>query len=237
MAAGIAHEIRNPLASMSGSIQLLRRELSLRDDQATLLDIVLRESQRLNDIIKNFLSYAGPQRVSRSRVDVARLVREVGALLQQQAEDTTPSITVRVDAAEPVHHDVDEAQVRQVLWNLASNGLKAMPDGGVLHLGVQAVVETAGASVRLSVRDEGVGMAAADIERMFQPFPERVQAGQWPWPRNRPAHRDRSRRPRLGAVDAGGGHRGDRLVAGAAGPRAGRFDPPERLNPCRCRRS
>ncbi len=85
MAAGIAHEIRNPLASMSGSIQLLRRELSLRDDQATLLDIVLRESQRLNDIIKNFLSYAGPQRVSRSRVDVACLVREVGALLQKQA--------------------------------------------------------------------------------------------------------------------------------------------------------
>ncbi len=91
MAAGIAHEIRNPLASMSGSIQLLRRELDLRDDQATLLDIVMRESQRLNDIIKNFLSYAGPQRVTRNRVDVARLVREVGSLLQQQEPGPRPA--------------------------------------------------------------------------------------------------------------------------------------------------
>jgi two-component system sensor histidine kinase PilS (NtrC family) len=177
MAAGIAHEIRNPLASMSGSIQLLRRELTLRDDQATLLDIVLRESQRLNDIIKNFLSYAGPQRVSRARVDVARLVREVGALLQQQAEDATPAIAVRVDADQPVPHDVDESQIRQVLWNLASNGLKAMPEGGALHLGVQAVVEASGASVRISVRDEGVGIAAADIERMFQPFQSGFRQG------------------------------------------------------------
>jgi two-component system sensor histidine kinase PilS (NtrC family) len=177
MAAGIAHEIRNPLASMSGSIQLLRRELNLRDDQATLLDIVLRESQRLNDIIRNFLSYAGPQRVSRARVDVARLVREVAALLEQQARAATPSIRVHVDADQPVHHDVDEAQVRQVLWNLASNAFKAMPDGGVLHLRAEAVLEPSGASVRVSVRDDGVGMAAADVERMFQPFQSGFRQG------------------------------------------------------------
>ena len=115
--------------------------------------------------------------MSRGLGDVYKRQREVGALLQQQAADTTPSITVDVDADEPVHHDVDEAQVRQVLWNLASNGIKAMPEGGVLHLGVQVVVETAGASVRLSVRDEGVGMAAADIERMFQPFQSGFRQG------------------------------------------------------------
>jgi two-component system sensor histidine kinase PilS (NtrC family) len=177
MAAGIAHEIRNPLASMSGSIQLLRRELSLRDDQATLLDIVLRESQRLNDIIKNFLAYAGPQRVTRSRVDVACLVREVGALLQQQGHGAASSIEVIVDAPEPVYHDVDEAQVRQVLWNLASNGIKAMPDGGVLRLGARAVIDGTGRALRLSVRDGGVGMAPADIERMFQPFQSGFRQG------------------------------------------------------------
>jgi two-component system, NtrC family, sensor histidine kinase PilS len=177
MAAGIAHEIRNPLASMSGSIQLLRHELDLRDDQATLLDIVMRESQRLNDIIKNFLSYAGPQRVSRTRVDVACLVREVGALLQRGDQGATGTISVEVVAPAPVYHDVDEAQLRQVLWNLATNGLKAMPDGGVLHLGVHAVTDTSGPSLRLSVRDEGVGMAAADIERMFQPFQSGFRQG------------------------------------------------------------
>jgi len=177
MAAGIAHEIRNPLASMSGSIQLLRRELDLRDDQATLLDIVMRESQRLNDIIKNFLSYAGPQRVTRNRVDVARLVREVGALLQQQEPGPRPRVTVRVDAPTPVYHDVDEAQLRQVVWNLASNGMKAMPDGGTLHIGASAETGATGVSLRVSVRDEGVGMAPADIERMFQPFQSGFRQG------------------------------------------------------------
>jgi two-component system sensor histidine kinase PilS (NtrC family) len=170
MAAGIAHEIRNPLASMSGSIQLLRGELSLRDDQATLLDIVMRESQRLNDIIKNFLSYAGPQRVTRAHVDVAALVREVGALLRQQVSGATPPLEVRLDLPEPVYHDVDEAQVRQVVWNLASNGLKAMPQGGTLVLGVARGATDDASAVRLWVRDGGIGMAPADVERMFQPF-------------------------------------------------------------------
>ncbi len=176
MAAGIAHEIRNPLASMSGSIQLLRRELSLRDDHATLLDIVLRESHRLNDIIRNFLSYAGPQRVTRSRVDVACLIREVGALLRQQ-DDAVPGIEVSVDAPEAVYHDLDEAQMRQVVWNLASNGIKAMPEGGALHMGVRVVADSAGASLQLWVRDQGTGMAPAEVERMFQPFQSGFRQG------------------------------------------------------------
>jgi two-component system sensor histidine kinase PilS (NtrC family) len=177
MAAGIAHEIRNPLASMSGSIQLLRGELSLRDDQATLLDIVMRESQRLNDIIKNFLSYAGPQRVTRARVDVAALVREVGALLRQQVSGATPPLEVRLDLPEPVYHDVDEAQVRQVVWNLASNGLKAMPQGGTLVLGVARGASDDASAARLWVRDGGIGMAPAEVERMFQPFQSGFRQG------------------------------------------------------------
>lgn len=177
MAAGIAHEIRNPLASMSGSIQLLQRELELRDDHARLLDIVMRESQRLNDTIKNFLAYAGPQRVTRARVDVARLVRDVAALLLQ-GRDGKPAIEVEVEAPEAVYHDVDEAQIRQVLWNLASNGLKAMPEGGTLHLTVATGVGEDGApALRLAVRDEGIGMAPGDIERMFQPFQSGFRQG------------------------------------------------------------
>ncbi len=171
MAAGIAHEIRNPLASMSGSIQLLRKELDLRDDHARLLDIVMRESQRLNDIIKNFLAYAGPQRVTRARVDVAGVVRDVAALLQQQTDEGAPPIDVAVEAPERAYHDADEAQLRQVVWNLASNGIKAMPRGGTLHLSVSQPAAGPGASpLRLAVRDEGVGMQPADVERMFQPF-------------------------------------------------------------------
>lgn len=172
MAAGIAHEIRNPLASMSGAIQLLQRELALRDEQAVLLDIVLRESQRLNQIIKDFLTYAGPQRVTRSTVDIRPLLRETVALLTKGG---TVGPDHRVDAdvpSVPVYHDVDEAQIRQVLWNLATNALKAMPNGGRLSLAAAHEADDGSREPTLAivVQDEGVGMDGDSVERMFQPF-------------------------------------------------------------------
>src|SRR5919206_471225 len=86
MAAGIAHEIRNPLASMSGSIQILRQELPLTDEQGQLMDIVLRESERLNSTIRSFLAYARPQRFAISDVDVRRVLTDTAALLENNAE-------------------------------------------------------------------------------------------------------------------------------------------------------
>src|SRR5438552_4473993 len=86
MAAGIAHEIRNPLASMSGSIQVLRQELPLSEDQAQLMDIVLRESERLNDTIRSFLAYARPQRFSIARLDLRRVLNDAALLLRNSAE-------------------------------------------------------------------------------------------------------------------------------------------------------
>jgi two-component system, NtrC family, sensor histidine kinase PilS len=82
MAAGIAHEIRNPLASMSGSIQVLRQELPLTGDQAQLMDIVLKESERLNDTIRSFLAYARPQRSTVSTLDIRTVVQDAAALLR-----------------------------------------------------------------------------------------------------------------------------------------------------------
>lgn len=172
MAAGIAHEIRNPLASMSGSIQLLQRELTLRDDQAVLLDIVLRESQRLNQTIKDFLNYAGPQRVKRTTIDVRPLVRETRQLLVQGGT-MGPRHEVFADLPElPIHHHVDEAQLRQVLWNLATNALKAMPDGGCVTLQAAHLTEPdrREPTLLLTVEDEGTGMDGEAVERMFQPF-------------------------------------------------------------------
>lgn len=172
MAAGIAHEIRNPLASMSGSIQLLQRELTLQDEQAMLLDIVFRESQRLNQTIKDFLTYAGPQRVTRATVDVRSLLRETVELLTKGGT-VGPQHQIDADLPDtPVVHDVDEAQVRQVLWNLATNGLKAMPAGGRLSLSTahEADGTRREPSLVIVVEDDGIGMDADGIERMFQPF-------------------------------------------------------------------
>ena len=134
MAAGIAHEIRNPLASMSGSIQVLRQELPLTEEQAQLMDIVLRESERLNDTIRSFLAYARPQRFDVDRLDVRRVVQDAAALLRNSA-DVREDHVVDVDVpADPVWYEADENQIRQILWNLATNGLRAMPSGGRLLL-------------------------------------------------------------------------------------------------------
>jgi len=169
MAAGIAHEIRNPLASMSGSMQMLKQELPLSTDQAQLMDIVLKESERLNETIKSFLAYARPQRFSLQKLDLRPLVHETAMLLRNSTDiEATHHIEVEQSEA-PVMIDADEGQIRQIIWNLATNGLRAMPDGGTLRL--SAVHEVAGSELAvLRVEDEGVGIAPEDVDMIFQPF-------------------------------------------------------------------
>jgi two-component system sensor histidine kinase PilS (NtrC family) len=172
MAAGIAHEIRNPLASMSGSIQVLRQELPLTDEQAQLMDIVLRESERLNDTIKSFLAYARPQRRNAARLDLRGILRDTARLLQNSAE-FSHGHEVDVDApAEPVWYFADENQVRQIVWNLATNGLRAMAGGGRLRLAVapEARPDVPESGAVVTVSDQGVGIPSEELDRIFQPF-------------------------------------------------------------------
>jgi two-component system sensor histidine kinase PilS (NtrC family) len=167
MAAGIAHEIRNPLASMSGSIQVLRSELPLTEDQEQLMDIVLRESDRLNQTIRSFLAYARPQRASVTRFDLVQLVSDTARLLRN-GTDVHDHHAVDVDVpSEPVWLEFDENQMRQIVWNLASNGLRAMAEGGRLRLVVE---ESNGQTVGLRVEDQGCGIEPDDLDRIFQPF-------------------------------------------------------------------
>jgi two-component system sensor histidine kinase PilS (NtrC family) len=171
MAAGIAHEIRNPLASMAGSIQILRDELPLTADQSQLMDIVLRESDRLNETIRNFLAFAKPQRSAATDFDVRQIVSDAARLLENNAA-VTESHSVVVDVpAEPVIYRADEAQIRQIVWNLATNGLRAMPNGGRLRLEVRRAPRSGGnEEVIVAVRDDGVGIAPEDMDGIFQPF-------------------------------------------------------------------
>src|SRR6185503_6987607 len=172
MAAGIAHEIRNPLASMSGSISILRQELPLTEEQSQLMDIVLRESDRLNETIRSFLAYARPQRLSTSRIDVRQIITDTATLLQNNAE-LMDGHQIEVDVPpDPVWYVADANQIRQVMWNLASNGLRAMPNGGALKLSVscrQADASSPG-DMLIRVEDQGVGIAPEELDGIFQPF-------------------------------------------------------------------
>ena len=168
MAAGIAHEIRNPLASMSGSIQILRQELPLSSEQEQLMDIVLRESERLNTTIRSFLAYARPQRFQIERFDVRRALNDTALLLRNSAEVLEGhDITVDLPSSE-LWYDADEGQIKQIVWNLATNGLRAMPSGGRLHLA--GTFEPASTGVVLTVSDEGIGIPPEELDALFQPF-------------------------------------------------------------------
>jgi len=168
MAAGIAHEIRNPLASMSGSIQILRQELPLSAEQEQLMDIVLRESERLNTTIRSFLAYARPQRFQIARFDVRRALNDTALLLRNSAElRDGHEILLNVPPNE-LWYEADEGQIKQIVWNLATNGLRAMPDGGKLYL--NGAIEPSSSGVVLTVRDEGIGIPAEELDSLFQPF-------------------------------------------------------------------
>ncbi len=134
----------------------------------------MRESERLNETIKSFLAYARPQRLSTRRFDFRRAVNDTAQLLQHSPESAAAH-RIEVDVpSTPVWFDADEDQMRQVVWNLATNGIRAMPDGGTLVVGVRFEEP---ASVALCVRDEGVGIPADELESMLQPFHGRFAQG------------------------------------------------------------
>jgi two-component system sensor histidine kinase PilS (NtrC family) len=168
MAAGIAHEIRNPLASMSGSIQILRQELPLTTEQEQLMDIVLRESERLNTTINSFLAYARPRRFAIERIDVRRAVQDTALLLRNSAE-VRDGHSIEVDLpVDELWYEADEGQLKQIVWNLATNGLRAMRLGGQLRLSASPDLSTDGVVMR--VQDQGVGIPPEQIDGLFQPF-------------------------------------------------------------------
>jgi two-component system sensor histidine kinase PilS (NtrC family) len=167
VAAGIAHEIRNPLAAMRGSIQVLSAEANGDPAQAELMEIVLRESDRLNRIITDFLTYARPRQVELAETDLREPLRETFTLLRHSPE-TRPDHRIEEDFPEkPVRVRADAAALRQVFWNLARNALQAMPAGGTLRAEMS---RTEGGRIRISFADTGDGMTPEQVERLFEPF-------------------------------------------------------------------
>src|SRR6185436_5409132 len=166
LAAGIAHEIGNPLAAISGSVQMLSPASEDNPQRAKLLQIVLRESQRLDRTIKSFLQFARPKERACVWFDVAHLLAEHVQLLSNSPE-LSPRHRLEVALDPPsarIFADAD--QVSQIFWNLTRNGLKAMPGGGRLAISGRI----AGEFYQLRVADSGRGMGAEERAKLFQPF-------------------------------------------------------------------
>src|SRR3990167_2455858 len=165
MAAAIAHEIRNPLGAIAGSVRQLARYAQVGGGERTLVDIVSRESERLNRV-NDILSYSKAQAAQRQPTNLVPLLEETLLLLERHPQF---SGSIRVERQFPpggVRAEVDPGQMKQVIWNLCDNALRAMPRGGTLRVGV----EQADGKVRLRVTDTGVGMTAELSEKIFEPF-------------------------------------------------------------------
>jgi len=173
MAAGIAHEIRNPLASIAGSVKLLQSISQLDEDQAKLITIVSRESERLNKLVSDFLLYSRDTRFEFQRVDVATLLEET-LLLVGHHPLFGPKIRIeRNFPRRAVLMSADADKLRQVFWNICDNSLKAMPDGGTLT--VQA--EEVGGRIRVVLGDTGIGFTSVQLEKVFEPFQSGFSVG------------------------------------------------------------
>jgi two-component system, NtrC family, sensor histidine kinase PilS len=168
MAAGMAHELRNPLAAISGSVQYLKGDLKPTGETLELMDIILRESQRLDQAIRDFLTFARPGKFTPQNCDLVRLVEDQLKLLRKSREFTGAHRIETHYAADEIRCEVDPNRMKQVFWNLATNALKAMPTGGALTITV-ASDETTN-EVEVAFTDEGIGMDDRAREGYFQPF-------------------------------------------------------------------
>jgi two-component system sensor histidine kinase PilS (NtrC family) len=167
MAASIAHEIRNPLAAMRGSIQMLRGEMDGDTEQAQLMEIILRESDRLNKIVADYLNYARPRPAELKNVDVRGVISETFKLLKNSAELVDGHRLEEDLPQRPAIVSGDPEQLKQVCWNIARNAMKAMPDGGTFRVSLE---DTNDSRLRITFSDDGVGMSPEQVEHLFEPF-------------------------------------------------------------------
>ena len=173
MAAQLAHEIRNPLGSISGSAQVLMREKNMSAEQGQLLAIITKESKRLSDTLNQFLYQVRPTVRTYGPVDFGPLVAQAVTLLRHGPEVREGHV-VEFEADDGPHVCLADAdQITQVFWNLARNGLEAMPGGGTLRVRLYR----AGGDLLLSVRDQGRGFGSLRDPKLFEPFQSDTPGG------------------------------------------------------------
>jgi two-component system sensor histidine kinase PilS (NtrC family) len=174
LAAAIAHEIRNPLTSIAGSVSMLSGTPELSDDHKQLLQIVTRESERLNGIITDFLAYSRGKQYQFAKTDVLPLLDDTLTLLENRL--VAQSTGIRIEKRYGVPHAwvlADGDKLKQVFWNFCENAVRAMKTGGTLTISL----ERAGEEWQINFADTGPGMSPQLSEKIFEPFQSQFEGG------------------------------------------------------------
>ncbi len=165
LSAGLAHEIRTPLASLEGAAVLVQRETQSEERRREFLDIIQKESRRLNRLLTSFLEFARPRQLDLKMVEIGEILDSVIILIRNASDTSRPELQKRIQPDLPML-ECDPEQLKQVLLNLVMNASQAMPQGGTVSLEAQSD----GTSVNIDVHDQGGGIDEENLERIFDPF-------------------------------------------------------------------
>ena len=173
LSAAIAHEIRQPLTAMAGAVKELARLVPLEDDEKQLVNIVSRESERLNNIITDFLNYSREKTYKFQEADVCALLDETLTLVEKKPEVASKFQIVRAFNGQELRARVDANKIKQVFWNLCDNALRAMPAGGTLTVKLEPYPFW----LRIAFQDTGIGLDAKQRAKIFEPLQSGFEGG------------------------------------------------------------
>jgi two-component system sensor histidine kinase PilS (NtrC family) len=173
LSAAIAHEIRQPLTAMAGAVKELARLVPLEEDEKHLVNIVSRESERLNQIITDFLNFSREKSFAFQEADVRPLLDETLTLLERKPGAAQKLQIVRAFNGEASVARVDPNKIKQVFWNLCDNAVRAMPQGGSLTVGIEKAPDW----LRISFRDTGIGLDPQQRAKIFEPLQSNFEGG------------------------------------------------------------
>ena len=165
LSSNIAHEIRNPLASLKGSIEMLKEDSVPRNYKERLMEIALSEMNRLNRIITEFLTYSRPSPPEYKKFDLSRVLEETSELLSN-VEQNKKHVLIKKNFPDALEIEADPHKMRQVFWNLGINAIEAMPDGGELIISAG----NGDGFAEIAFQDFGMGIDERNIEKIFYPF-------------------------------------------------------------------
>ena len=169
MAAGLAHEIRNPLASISGPIQMLSKDLKLDETDRRLMQIILRGKDRLEGFVKDFLLLARPKQSERKDIDVKAIIDDALKSLRFSTE-WHEHIEVNKNLCNQTNIYGNKAEIRQVIWNLILNAVQAMPEKGILKIETRQVFNNKKKYLEILISDTGCGIEEKNQDKVFEPF-------------------------------------------------------------------